>query len=169
MKRPATLTLRVRPTLAVAGVLTAALLGACSTQSPLQTTVPYQPADGIAASSGVVEARDLLVVSDKKDAPGVLSGSIINTSAEPVTVSFMDQETAASGGKGTAIKLKAREQMRIETVQFASVPKAPGDMTSIVMQTTAGQTMVSVPVLLPDGPYATVTPTAPASATTAAG
>jgi len=162
----------VRPTLAVAGALFLALLGACSTQSPMQTAIPYQAADGVAASIGAVQARDLLVVSAQKGAAGLLSGSVINTSPDAVTVSFLTRDESEAGtSKGVAVQLKAGEQKRLESVQLAKVPDAPGDLTYVVMQTSAGQTLVNVPVLLPSGYYATLTPTtttAPTTTTSAA-
>ena len=169
MNRPVILTLRTRPMLAAAGVLSLVALGACSTQSPLQTTVPYQPADGVAASNGAVEARDLLVVSSKKDGPGLLSGSVINTGTEPVTISFLTRTDSEAGtSKGTSVQLKGREQKRLETVQLDKVPDAPGAMTAIIISTGAGKSLVNVPVLLPQGPYATLTPTAVATPATGA-
>jgi len=167
VNRPVIPTLRTRPLLAAAGVLALVALGACSTQSPLQTTVPYQPADGVAASNGAVQARDLLVVSSRKDGPGLLSGSVINTGSEPVTVSFLTRADSEAGtGKGTSVQLKGREQKRLEAVQLDKVPDAPGALTAIIISTGAGQSLVNVPVLLPQGPYATLTPTT--VATTAA-
>ncbi len=161
MNRPAISPRHVRATLSTLGILTGVLLAGCSTQSPLETTVQYQSADGVAARSGVVEARDLLLISSKKDAAGLLSGSLINTSTEPVTVTFLtraDSEAGGTAGPATTVQLKAREQKRLETVQLASVPAAPGALTGIVMQTSAGQTLVNVPVLPPVGPYASLTP-----------
>lgn len=145
----------------LAGAVAAFGLAACSTQSPTQTQVPYQPADGVAASSGPVQARDLVVLSQSKGAMGRLSGSLINDSTEPVVVTFMTREQSEAGATaGATVSLKGREQRRIETVQFASIAEGPGSLTSIVMSTpTGGKTLVSVPVLLPEGYYSTMTAT----------
>ena len=101
MHRPATITLRVSPLTsrlrrpgrrsgrALAAVLVGALaLSACQTQSPVQTDVPYQPADGVAVNLGAVQARDLVVVTGGKDAGRRPVGSLINTGGDPVTVTF---------------------------------------------------------------------------------
>jgi len=166
VKRPVTPTLRMRPS-AVGAALFLALLGACSTQSPQQTAIPYQPADGVAASIGVVQARDLLVVSAKKDAPGLVSGSVVNTGTDAVTVSFLTRSDSEAGaGQGVPVQLKAGEQKRLEAVQLAKVPNAPGDLTYVVMQTGADRTLVNVPVLAPTGYYATLTPTTAPTTTT---
>lgn len=176
MHRPVTLTLRLplsrRPLVArgVAVAVTAAagaVLAACSTQSPAQTQTPYLPADGIPASIGAVQARDLLVVAQSKGATGVLSGSIINTGAQPVSVTFLtvaDSQGSATGG--TTIQLAAGQQQRITGVQFPNLQASPGALTGIVLKTTAGLKNVDVPVLLPDGPYSSLTATAgPSTAT----
>ena len=176
MHRPVTLTLRLplsrRPLVArgVAVAVTAAagaVLAACSTQSPAQTQEPYLPADGIPASIGAVQARDLLVVAQSKGATGVLSGSIINTGAQPVSVTFLtvaDSQGSATGG--TTIQLAAGQQQRITGVQFPNLQASPGALTGIVLKTTAGLKNVDVPVLLPDGPYSSLTATAgPSTAT----
>jgi hypothetical protein len=160
VNRPATLTLRVRPTLAAAGVLSVGLLGACSSLSSTQTSVPYQPADGVAATIGAVQARNLLVVAAQKDAPGVVSGSVVNTGTEAVTLNVMTREEAEAGtSKGIPVQLKAGEQKRLESVQLAKVPEPPGDLTFLVLETAAGQTLVNVPVLPPILYYSTLTPT----------
>ncbi len=162
---------RTRTTSAVAGLLGAAVLGAsllggCSTQSPLQSAVPYQPADGVAARSGPVEGRDLLVIASQKDGTGVVSGSLINTGTDAVTVSLLtraDAEAGTAAASGATVTLRSREQKRLE-IPLAKIANAPGAMTDIVIQTSAGQTLVSVPVLPPAGPYATLTATATSTA-----
>jgi len=151
---------------AVVGLLAAAAVAGCSTQSPLQTLVPYQPADGVAASSGVVQARNLLLVAAAKGDPAYLSGSLINTSTDTITVSFASQEAAATSQKAGSVQLKSLEQLQIETITIPAVAAPPGALASIVMTTPAGQVLVSVPVLAPTAgsPYATMTP-APTTAT----
>jgi hypothetical protein len=147
-------------------------LGACSTQSPAQTTVEYQPADGIDVDLGAVQARGLVLVSAAKGAAGVLIGSLINSGSDPVTVTFLTAEQAqGSPPTGPTMQLKGNEQQPIDGIQFPNVPVAPGDLTNIVLQTKAGgQVFANVPVLLPDGYYSSSTPTAvptTATATTA--
>jgi hypothetical protein len=159
--------------LAAVGVGTALALGACSTQSPAQTTVEYQPADGIDVNLGAVQARGLVLVSAAKGAAGVLIGSLINSGSDPVTVLFLTPEQVQGGPAttgGPSMELKPNSQTPISGVQIGNVPVAPGDLTNIVLQTKAGQVFANVPVLLPDGYYSSSTPTAvptTASATTA--
>ena len=184
MPRPATITLRVSPitsrlrrpgrrTAAVlaTAALVATVLAACSTQSPPQTNVPYQPADGINVQLGSIEARGLVLVSAAKDAAGVMVGSLINNGADPVTVTFLTQEQAqANATDGPSMDVKAYSQTPITGIQLASVPAAPGALTTVVLQSAkAGQVFADVPVLLPDGYYSSLTATAaPISATSTA-
>ena len=129
--------------------------------SPVQTTVPYQPADGVAVDLGAVQIRDLVVVSRAQGEVGTLSGMVVNTSAQPVTISFAagvaavsvmaqapaDKQTRLSGVPGTA------------PVTLPSVDAAPGGIIRLTISTPAGgASEVSVPVLLPDGIYANITP-----------
>jgi hypothetical protein len=145
----------------------AAALAACSTQSPAQTTVSYQPADGVDVNLGSVLARGLVLVSAAKDAPGVLVGSLINNGKDTVTVTFLTQAQAQANAKtGPSMQLKPTSQVPISGVQIDSVPAAPGALTTIALSSNAGQVFADVPVLLPDGYYASVTTTAvPTTAT----
>ncbi len=165
---PAIVTIwRTRRSVAViASAFALALVSGCSS-SPLQTLVPYQPADGVAASNGAIQARDLLIVAAAKGDPGYLSGSLINTGTDTIKVAFASQEAAASSQSAGSVQLKPREQLRIETITIPSVAAAPGALTNIVMTTSAGQVMVAVPVLAPTegSPYATLKPTPSASFT----
>lgn len=166
MPRPVTLTLRSRPALTGAAVVALAVLGACTTQSPVQTNVPYLPADGVPAALGAVQARDLLVVAQAKGSTGVLSGSIVNTGDDTLSITFLTRADSEAGKlDGPTVELGPRQQNRIRGVQFPEVPVAPGALTEIVLKSTAGQTYVSVPVLLPDGYYATITATPMSTAT----
>ena len=181
MHRPATLTLRVRPlstgsrgsgrrpAAALAAVLVGSsiALAACQTQSPVQTDVPYQPADGINVNLGTLDARGLVLVTAAKGAAGVVVGSLINNSRDPVTVTFLTPEQAQSSStNGPSVQVSGNQQVPITGIQLENVPAAPGDMTNIVLQTKAGQAFANVPVLLPDGYYSTSTATAvPTTAT----
>jgi len=171
-RRPVATTVRRRAVVAGSVVVGAVLLAGCSVTSPAQTQRRYVPADGVPASVGPVEARDLVVVAAKKGAPGVLSGALTNTGDQPVTVGFLTREEAesASGSPaaGATVELKAREQKQLTQVVLKQVPVIPGAMTGVVLVTDRGRTLVNVPVLPPQGYYATVTPTAVPSPTTTA-
>ncbi|MEO3936643.1 hypothetical protein V3N99_07760 [Dermatophilaceae bacterium Soc4.6] len=159
----------VTVTVAAAGL---ALVAGCTATSPSQTLVPYQPADGVALDVGTVKARDLLIVASAKGATGVLSGSVINTGTENVTVRFAGAAAAGAAAAEpalptttTTITLRPRQQLRISTVEIPSVAAAPGALTPLSMTTSDGTAVASVPVLLPTEYYSTLTPTTPPSTT----
>ena len=143
---------------ALAGVLT---LSGCQAMSPIQTDVPYQPGDGVAVDLGDVQIRDLLVISSAKGSVGMLSGTVLNKSTEPVTVTF----TAGADGGSAQAQIPAGEHTRLSGVEGATsvslpaISAAPGAIIKVTISTPAGGAPeVSVPVLLPEGYYATITP-----------
>lgn len=149
------------PVLAAAALAGAVALSGCQAFSPIQTNVPYQPADGVAVDLGDVQIRDLLVISSAKGAVGVLSGMVLNKGAEPVTVTF----TAGADGGSAQAQIPAADQTRLSGVEGATpvtlpaIAAAPGAVIKITVSTPAGGAPeVSVPVLLPEGYYATITP-----------
>jgi hypothetical protein len=160
---------------ALSGILA---LSGCQVMSPIQTDVPYQPADGVAVDLGDVQVRDLVVVSAAKGDAGILSGMVINNGTETVTVTFAVRATDANGAAtdttgisaqadipaGTAIRLSGVDGTT--PVTLTSIATAPGGILGITVSTPAGGAPeVSVPVLLPTGYYAAITP-APAPTTT---
>lgn len=157
---------RLHPAVAALGAVGASLaLSACSFFSPVQTEQPYNASDGVPATSGPVAARSLLVVSERAGGPGVLSGSVLNTTDEAATVGFLTRADAEAGLSATMTPLPGRAQQQIKGVTFAKVAAAPGAVADVYLVTSAGRTLVSVPVLLPEGPYASLRPTAVASTT----
>ena len=142
-------------------------LSGCQT-SPIQTDVPYQPADGVAVDLGDVQIRNLLIITASRGEVGTLSGLVVNKSKEAVTVTF----TAGPGVDGLArTSIPAGGQTRLSGVEGATpvtlprIAAAPGDIIKVIVSTpAAGAPEVSVPVLLPTGYYASLTP-APAQTT----
>ena len=157
----------VAPVLAAAALAGALALSGCQAFSPIQTDVPYQPGDGVAVDLGDVQVRNLLVISSAKGEVGTLSGTVLNKGTEPVTVTFT---TGADGGSAQA-KIPAGDHARLSGVQgttpvtLPAISAAPGDVIKVTVSTPAGGAPeVAVPVLLPTGYYATLTP-APAKTT----
>ena len=154
--------------------------------SPIQTSVPYQPADGVAVDLGEVQVRDLVVIAGAKGEVGTLSGMVLNNGTEPVTVTFAagttgttsttgtsttgttgttsttgtgtaDSSAQADVPAGTAIRLSGVEGAT--PVTLPDIATAPGGIMRITVSTpTAGAPEVSVPVLLPTGYYSAITP-----------
>lgn len=141
-------------------------LSGCQVMSPIQTNIPYEPADGVAVDLGDVLIRDFLVISDAKGGAGTLSGMVVNSGAKPVTITFSAGETGGS----TMAEVLAGAQARLsgaggaDSVTLPVIDAAPGDIIKITVSTPAGgASEVSVPVLRADGYYATITPPPPAS------
>jgi len=132
--------------------------------SPIQTNAPYQPANGVAVDLGDVQIRDLVVVSGAKGEVGILSGMVVNKGTNPVTITFA---AGATGGSAMA-QAPADSQTRLSGVEGTApvtlprIPSAPGGIVKVTVSTPAGgASEVSVPVLLPDGIYTTITPAPP--------
>lgn len=156
------------PLLVAAALAGVVVLSGCQVASPIQTNVPYQPADGVAVDLGDVQIRDLVVVSGAKGEVGTLSGMVVNQGASRVTITF----ATGAGGSSTSAVAPADSQTRLsgvqggEPVSFPAIAAAPGGILKVTVSTPAsGASEVSVPVLLPDGYYATITP-APTQTTT---
>lgn len=148
------------PVLVVAALASAVTLSGCQAMSPIQTNVSYQAANGVAVDLGGVQIRDLLVISGAKGEVGTLSGMVVNKGAEPVTITFAD----ANGGSALA-KVPPGGQARlsgvegIEPLTLPAIAAPPGGILKVTVSTPAeGASEVSVPVLLPSGDYATITP-----------
>jgi hypothetical protein len=145
----------------VAALGAALALSACQTQSPIQTDVMYDPADGVPVDLGAVQLRDLVVVGSGKDKPGVLSASMSNTGSQAERIAFALPNSAPV--YATAPRLSGTSQ-----VQLPAVPVSPGDVVTLTVQSpNAPTTVVVVPVVPANHYYATLAPSAVPSSTTA--
>jgi hypothetical protein len=155
-----------RRRLAVAVAGSALALSGCQVMSPVQTDEVYMPADGVGVELGVVEVRDLVVVSAGRDQPGTLSGAMSNTSSEAQRVGFALQD-----GQPVFTEAKPYSQERISgdsQVQLPAVPAEPGDTVTLTVQSeSAPAVVVTVPVVPATGYYETVSPTAAPTTTSA--
>jgi hypothetical protein len=156
----------LRALVPLAALGAALALSGCETQSPIQTNVAYVATDGVPVDLGSVQLRDLVVISDGKDKPGVLSGAIINTGSTEQRVAFA---TDSSQPVFTTIPAHSVQQLSSPTqVQLPSVP-APGDVVRLRVESPSSPAaVVTVPVLAPQGYYSTLAPTPSSSTTTAA-
>jgi len=149
------------PVLAAAALAGALALSGCQVMSPIQTNVPYQPADGVAVDLGDLQIRDLVVIVGAEGEVGTLSGLVVNKGTEPITVTF----TAGTGGSSAQAAIPADTATRLSGVEGATpvtlpgIAAAPGGIVKLTISTpAAGAPEVSVPVLLPTGYYTTITP-----------
>ena len=151
--------------LAVAGfALTAALgLSACQMTSPVTTDMIYDPADGVSVDVGDVAVRDLLIVSEGDGAPGVVSGLVVNNSAEPADVTLVISADGQATPLSPTVSVPAGQSVRLDgqaadgSAQAVSIPAvaaAPGGNVEILVQTSGGEADSALtPVLLPEGYY----------------
>jgi hypothetical protein len=121
--------------------------------------VPYIPADGVPVDLGVVQIRNLLVVADEENGPGVLSGQVVNNGDDSAQITV-----ATEGGAPVTITAPPRQVQRISgtsQVQLSSVPADPGGIVTLTIQTpTSGANIVQVPVLPAIEYYETLKPSA---------
>ncbi|KRB47631.1 hypothetical protein [Terrabacter sp. Root181] len=146
----------------LAGVVLAVATTGCQVNSPVQTAVPYVPADGVPANVGQLAVRDLLLVGDGNGTV-VISGSAINLGEQDMTVQIAAQAdpNATSAPTGSEVRLGPREQVNLSTkgLQLTDVKTKPGGLAPVTITSdTGGTTVVKVPVLTASGYYATVTP-----------
>jgi hypothetical protein len=148
----------------LSAVVTAGALlagGGCSMLSGTQVLKPAQLSDGVSTTLGSVEAHALVVVGDKGQ-PGVLTGALTNSGAQPVTVTVAAQGSTSP----TQVQVPAGSSVQLgsagggATVVVPSLEQPAGAMTGIQLSSPdGGQLQVQVPVLPTTYPYyATVTP-----------
>lgn len=143
----------------VAAGLSALALTGCSLNSPATTLLHYAPADGIELDGQGLDVRDLLVVSQGNGSPAVVSGSLINQTDEPMTVTVEANGQALSpeitvDPHGTArldgISADGSEGERL----ILPALDTPAGQSISIRISTGGETLsANAPVLLPHGPY----------------
>lgn len=162
MKRrllPQTPARRALTALAAAAAVTLGTAG-CQVFSPTQTDVAYLPADGIQADLGSVAIRDLVVVADGSG-EALVSGGVVNAGGEQVTLQFAPQQDGGSGS-GVQLQVQPHEQIDLaqQGLQLSGVSAKAGTILPVaVTSSTAGATLLNVPVVAASGYYSTVTPT----------
>jgi len=151
-----------RVSAALAGVALAAVTAGCEVNSPLQTQISYQPADGVSANVGDVALRDLSLIGDGNGTV-VVNGSALNDGQQEVTVQISAQAdpNAATPPTGSELQLKPYEQVSLATrgLQLSQVSAKPGRLVPVkITSNTGGTTVVKVPLLPATDYYSTVTP-----------
>ena len=153
------MTNRATTSLRLGTVAGAALLASgCAVFSPVQTDLPYIPADGSDLTMPGLDLRNLVVVGEGEGEPGVLVGQVVNQGPEAVEIQFGLEGATPVTASVPAFTGDALNDGGA-TIRLDSVPSAPGTIVTLAVVTAeGGQNVVSVPVLPPDLYYAEYEP-----------
>jgi hypothetical protein len=135
------------------------VLAGCSTTNPTTTMLPYAPADGIELDGESLAVRDLLVVSQGDGAPGVVSGSLVNGTDEPLTATVsvngeaLTPEITVEPNSATRLDGTAADGTAGDPLTVPALDSPAGQGVEVRVQ-AGGETLVGrAPVLLPQGHY----------------
>jgi len=152
-------------TLLIMAALVIGLTG-CSDLSPATITTPYPAADGVGIDlpGTQVALRNFLVVSTAQGAPGAVIGSVVNDGGSPIQVSLQTDLGASTQPTQTLVQVGPHASVQLgpdqtQKMVISALAVPPGAVTEISAATAlGGRADVAVPVLLPQGQYATLTP-----------
>jgi hypothetical protein len=163
--------MRIAASVAVT-VLATTVLAGCQFITPQDTSLPYNPADGVNSSVGDVAIRNVFLV-DGADDTASLIGVLANSSSSATSVTL--QWTGAQGPETKTLQVPASGILSLSTTPStpaASVPGAAGSVILEDVQATPGALFpitfsasskdkdVQVPVLTGSfSQYATLVPT----------
>ncbi|OMH37567.1 hypothetical protein [Tersicoccus sp. Bi-70] len=146
-------------------VASLSVLGAsgCQAVNPQDTQMSYDPSDGVAATVGQVQLRNVFVAAAAKGTPARLGGALFNQSDRATTVTL-------SSGSGTqsTVKLPANASYYLQqepAVNLGDVDQNPGSLVEMKLTETASGATSTVRVPVVDGTleeYRTVVPGSPA-------
>ncbi len=133
----------------------------CAFITPMSTTVPYAPSDGVSVpnSSGPLEVRNAFVVSNSDGSKGNLVAAIVNPTDISETLSL---DIGSSGSK--RIRVPARSTISLgaegtDPLPIQNLATPPGATVPITFQSgDATGVTVMVPVLSAQGDYALLAP-----------
>jgi hypothetical protein len=154
---------------ALAGAVATAALTGCSLASPATIITPYPASDGVSASiSGSnVQLRNFLVIGTAKGAPASVIGALVNDGSQPAKVYLTADLGQSAQPSQTIVQIPAHAIARVGPNQrtemtIPDLPVEPGAVTGITAATDAGgrTDLQNVPVLTPEGPYASLAPPA---------
>ncbi|MGB5952339.1 MAG: hypothetical protein WBG57_07470 [Ornithinimicrobium sp.] len=140
-------------------------LSACQITSPITTDLDYDPADGVSVETELIEVLDLMVISPGQGEPGILTGYVVNSGEEPITVNFALEHDGerqdlspkievAPGDAARADGRSADDEDFSDPVRIDTVEARVGSLVTVrVTTSTDGLVSKRVPVLPPDGVY----------------
>jgi hypothetical protein len=159
----------------LAGTFAAAVLGTtlvgCSALSPATIATPYAAADGVdgsltnAADGSRVDLRNMLIVAGAEGGAGQLIGTLTNSGDQPVQVQVgLTPPDPNTQPEEKTITVPAAGAVQLGTPEVAVVLSgvpAAGRMVGLTVRTQGGGVDdLTVPVMAPQGFYATLTPPA---------
>ena len=181
--------LRQRAAVALVTAATTVGVAGCSAFSPAVVLRPYDASDGRNDRVAGVEIRNALVVSPGLDEPGVVSVTLVNSSAEDASVTVSADVDAGEAPAqtyfvpaGELVQIGATQALALDGaattptpneqnpawLQLPQVPQHPGQTVTMTFRAAGESVDVNAPVLLPCFEYAALTPTpapgAPAAA-----
>ncbi len=128
--------------------------------SPVQTDASLNGADGVPVDVGHVAIRDLVVLADTADGPGVIYGSVSNESDQAEQLRFQLANGATATFRAPAHQALSLSGDSTKTT-LATVPSGAGGIVAMrVSAATGGDVTVNVPVV---GGQSYYTPTPSAS------
>lgn len=150
-----------------AGVMLAAvtagatLTGCGQLINPYTTELQYDPADGVSARVGDLQASDLLIVNDGEGSEGKLSGLVYNagSSDSQLTITVNGADTQVTIPANSSVRLDGKKNgngdKTVSPVTISSLGDAKvGEQISATLKTSpGGSTQVAIPVLLDQYPY----------------
>lgn len=166
-------------------VASLSVLGAtgCQAVNPQATQMSYDASDGVSASVGDVQARNLFVAAAAEGAPGRLGGAFFNDADREITVTLR-----SAAGTQVQLKLPAKASYYLKqepNVNIDGVSQPPGALIDMTMteSDSGASTKMWVPVIdstlaeyrtiVPGSPTPTgtltLTPTATASESAGSG
>ena len=159
---------RAAASVALAAAVALGLAG-CNMISPQRTTMSYDASDGVSASVGDFELRNVLVLVDQQGAETPTSGKLVLTVVDAARKGGSIK--VAAPGAATTITVPANQPVTTvgfgegaEQITIDGVDLAPGGLVELTFTAAGGSSeTVAVPIL--DGTlaeYATLLPTAPA-------
>jgi hypothetical protein len=154
----------VRTALAVTAL--AVSLAGCSALSPRVINTPYPAADGVQLNlpGSNVKLRDFLVVGTSVGAPAEVIGVVVNDGSSPARISLQADLGATAQPTQTLVQVEAHGVVRIgpdqaTQMELPQLPVIPGGVLALSAATATGGTAnLEVPVVLPEGDYAGLTP-----------
>ncbi len=135
------------------------LVSGCAVFSPIQTDQPYIPAEGVPLTIPGLSLRNLAIVTTPDGAKGIVIGQVVNETSAAVDVQFGIQGGSAASGS-TAVPAYSGDTISDSTqqVEIPALAAKPGSVVDLTVTTReAGQNVVTVPVLLDNRFYSSLT------------